>query len=74
MIKIETSFDHAWFAHDLLDRIIGKSGSGVRLPDISISAVDQKKNSIWIRGTMDAAYTASVLLNVRYFLCSLILD
>lgn len=67
MIKIETSFDHAWFAHDLLNQIVSQSGAGIRLPDVSISGIEhQKKNSIWIRGTMDAAYMASVLLTVIY--------
>ena len=67
-MKIETSFDHAWFSSDLLDQIISKSGAGIRLPDLSIIPVElPKKSSIWIRGTMDAAYTASVLLNVSFF-------
>ena len=65
-MKMETTFDHAWLARELLDEIISKSGAGIRLPDLTISAVEDqpKKNSIWIRGTMDSVYTASVLLNV----------
>ena len=68
-MKIETSFDHAWFASDLLEQIISKSGAGIRLPDVSTITIDEqpKKNSIWIRGTMEEAYTASVLLTVRVF-------
>jgi len=65
-MKMETTFDHAWLARELLDEIISRSGAGIRLPDLTISAVEDqpKKNSIWIRGTMDSVYTASVLLNV----------
>lgn len=75
-MKIETTFDHAWFASDLLEQIIIKSSAGIRLPDVStITTVDQpKKNSIWIRGTMDAAYTASVLLTVIIFFISVLLS
>lgn len=67
-MKMETTFDHAWLARELLDEIISRSGAGIRLPDLTISAVEDqpKKNSIWIRGTMDSVYTASVLLNVWY--------
>lgn len=65
VMKMETTFDHAWLSRELLEQIISKSGAGIRLPDLTISALDDqpKKNSIWIRGSMDAVYTASVLLN-----------
>lgn len=66
VMKMETTFDHAWLSRDLLDQIIEKSGAGIRLPDVSVSAIETpKKNSIWLRGTMDAVYRASVMLNVR---------
>lgn len=64
VMKMETTFDHAWLSRDLLDQIIEKSGAGIRLPDVSVSAIETpKKNSIWLRGTMDAVYRASVMLN-----------
>ena len=73
-MKMETTFDHAWLSRELLEQIISKSGAGIRLPDLTISALDDqpKKNSIWIRGSMDAVYTASVLLNVKYHIVLLI--
>ena len=66
-MKMETSLDHAWSSRDLLEQIRSKSGAGICLPDLRISAFERpnKKNSIWIQGTVDAVYTASVLLTVK---------
>lgn len=63
-MKIETSFDHVWLARDHVERIIAKSGAGIRLPDVSSLKELPKKYSVWIRGSMDAVYSANVLLNV----------
>jgi len=65
-MKIETSFDHAWFASDLLEQIISKSGAGIRLPDVSTITIDEqpKKNSIWIRGTIVFYFSFCILCSL----------
>lgn len=65
-MKIETSFDHVWLARDHIDKIVCKTGAGIRCPDVSCLKELPKKYSIWIRGTMDAVFMANVMLNVSY--------
>ena len=73
-MKVETSFDHVWLLRDHVEGIINKTGAGIRLPDVSSLEDLPKKFSIWIRGSMDAVYKASVLLNVSFFLLLSIFD
>ena len=64
-MKVETSFDHVWFAREHIDKIVKLTGAGIRCPDLSSLKELPKKYSVWIRGSMDAVYLASVLLTVR---------
>lgn len=63
-MKMETSFDHVWLARDHVESIITKSGAGIRLPDVTSLKELPKKYSVWIRGSMDAVQSASVMLSV----------
>ena len=63
-MKLETSFDHVWLIRDRVGKITAKSGAGIRCPDLSNLNNLPKRFSIWIRGSMNSVYTASVMLNV----------
>ena len=63
-MKMETSFDHVWLARDHVESIITKSGAGIRLPDVALLKELPKKYSVWIRGSMDAVQSASLMLSV----------
>jgi len=63
-MKLETSFDHAWLLRGHVKRIITESGAGIRCPDLSDFNHLPKRYSIWIRGSLNSVYAASLLLNV----------
>jgi len=63
VMKLETSFDHVWLIRDRVGKITAKSGAGIRCPDLSNLNNLPKRFSIWIRGSMNSVYTASVMLN-----------
>lgn len=65
-MKVETSFDHVWFAREHIDKIVKLTGAGIRCPDLSSLKELPKKYSVWIRGSMDAVYSASILLTVIF--------
>lgn len=67
-MKMETSFDHVWLVRNHIDQIVARTGAGIRCPDVSCLKELPKKYSIWIRGSMDAVYNASSMLNVMFFL------
>lgn len=67
VMKIETSFDHAWLVCDHLDKISSVTGAGIRCPDLNNLKELPKKYCIWIRGSsLDAVYVASTMLNVSW--------
>ncbi len=63
-MKMETTFDHVWLVRDHIESIITKSGAGIRLPDVTSLKELPKKYSVWIRGSMEAVQSASVMLSV----------
>lgn len=63
-MKMETSFDHIWLVRDHVDKIVAATGAGIRCPDVSNLKELPKKYSIWVRGSIDDVYNASVMLNV----------
>lgn len=65
-MKLESSFDHVWFAREHIEKIVKLTGAGIRCPDLTSLKELPKKYSVWIRGSMDGVYAAGVLLTVSY--------
>ena len=63
-MKLETSFDHIWLIKDQVKKIMTKTGAGIHCPDVSNLNHLPKRYSIWIRGSINSVYAASVMLNV----------
>ena len=65
-MKIESSIDQVWLVRDHVGKIVSATGAvGIRCPDVSNLKELPKKYCIWIRGSVDSVFLASVMLNVN---------